>query len=115
MSVYEELGIPTLINALGTYTAVGGSRMSEQTLEAMCEAARSYVSMEKLLKAVNRKVAELTRNEAAFLCNSCSTAIYLATAGCVARHYGRPFGTLTQEEIEAAREGQEEEDFSDKK
>lgn len=101
MSVYEELGIPTLINALGTYTAVGGSRMSEQTLEAMCEAARSYVSMEKLLKAVNRKVAELTRNEAAFLCNSCSTAIYLATAGCVARHYGRPFGTLTQEEIAA--------------
>ncbi len=99
MNIYEELGVPTLINAVGTYTVVGASRMSEETLAAMCEAARSYVSMERLQAAVHRKVADLTRNEAAFLCNSCSTAIYLAIAACVARHYGRDFGTLSAEEI----------------
>ena len=99
MSIYEELGVPTLINAVGTYTVVGASRMSEATLEAMCDAARSYVSIERLQNALHRRVAELTRNEAAYICNSCSTAIYLAIAACVARHYGREFGSLSSEEI----------------
>ncbi len=99
MTIYEELGVPTLINAAGTYTVIGASRMSEETLAAMCEAARSYVTLERLQEAVHRRVAELTGNESAFLCNSCSTAIYLAIAACAARHYGRSFGNLSPEEI----------------
>ncbi len=99
MSIYEELGVPTLINAVGTYTVVGASRMSEETLAMMCDAARSYVSIERLQEAVHKRVAELTRNEAAYICNSCSTAIYLAIAACVAGHYGRDFETLLPEEI----------------
>lgn len=99
MNIYEELGLPQLINAVGTYTVVGGSRMSEETLRCMCEAAAGFVEIEKLQKILNHKVAELTRNESAMLCNSCSSAIYLATAACVAKHYGRDFDTLTTEEI----------------
>ncbi len=99
MNIYEELGLPQLINAVGTYTVVGGSRMSEETLRCMCEAAAGFVEIEKLQNILNRKVAELTRNESAMLCNSCSSAIYLATAACVAKHYGRDFDTLSTEEI----------------
>ena len=99
MSIYDELGLPKLINAVGTYTVVGGSRMSEATLRDLCDAARSFVEVEKLQDILNRKVAELTRNEAALLCNSCSCAIYLATAACVARHYGKNFNLLSAEEI----------------
>ena len=99
MGIYEELGIPRLINAVGTYTAVGGSRMSEETLRDLCAAAGAFVDMERLHATLNGKVAELTRNEAALLCNSCSCAIYLATAACVEKHYGRGFATLTREEI----------------
>ena len=99
VSIYDELALPKLINAVGTYTVVGGSRMSEETLRDLCDAARSFVEVEKLQDILNRKVAELTRNEAALLCNSCSCAIYLATAACVARHYGKNFNLLTAEEI----------------
>ena len=99
MDIYEELGLPRLINAVGTYTAVGGSRMSRETLRDLCDAAGSFVEMEKLHEALNRKVAELTRNEAALICNSCSCAMYLATAACVEKHYGRGFNTLSREEI----------------
>lgn len=99
MSIYDELGLSKLINAVGTYTVVGGSRMSEATLRDLCDAARSFVEVEKLQDILNRKVAELTRNEAALLCNSCSCAIYLATAACVARHYGKNFNLLSAEEI----------------
>ncbi len=99
MSIYQELGVRPVINAVGTYTVVGGSRMSEETLYDLCDAARSFVEIEKLQSAINSKVAELTCNEAAFLCNSCSTAIYLTTAACVGKHYGRDFNTLKAEEI----------------
>ena len=42
VSIYDELGLPKLINAVGTYTVVGGSRMSEETLRDLCDAARSF-------------------------------------------------------------------------
>ena len=99
MSIYQELGVKTIINAVGTYTVVGATRMTETTLRDMCEAARDFVEIEMLQKAVHRKVAELTRNEAAFLCNSCSTAIYLAAAAFVEKHCGKDFNLLSAEEI----------------
>jgi len=99
MSIYQELGVKTVINAVGTYTVVGATRMSETTLRDMCEAARDFVEIEVLQQAVHRKVAELTRNEAAFLCNSCSTAIYLAAAAFVEKHCARNFNLLSAEEI----------------
>ena len=86
MSIYQELGVKTVINAVGTYTVVGATRMSETTLRDLCDAAHDFVEIEVLQQAVHRKVAELTRNEAAFLCNSCSTAIYLAAAAFVEKH-----------------------------
>lgn len=99
MDLYEELGVQKLINAVGTYTVVGASRMSEETLRLMCEASRWNVEIEKLQEVLGRKVAELTHNEGAYLCNSCSTALYLAAAAFAAKHYGRSFNTLTQEEL----------------
>ena len=99
MSIYQELGVKTVINAVGTYTVVGATRMSATTLRDLCEAAHEFVEIETLQKAVHRKVAELTRNEAAYLCNSCSTAIYLAAAAFVEKHCSRNFNLLSHEEI----------------
>ena len=39
--VYAELGVRKVINAAGTYTMVGGSRMSDETLAAMAQAAKT--------------------------------------------------------------------------
>ena len=82
----EELGVRKVVNAAGTYTVIGATRMSPHTLQAMSEAAASYVKITDLQQAVHRKVAELTRNEAAYICNSCSVAIYLAAAAFIVGH-----------------------------
>ena len=43
MGFYEELGLRTVINASGTLTRLGGSRMAPETLAAMAEAAAGFV------------------------------------------------------------------------
>ena len=99
MDIYEELGVKKLINAAGTYTAVGASMMKPGVLKNMTEAANSFVDVEALLKTVNRKIADMTHNEGAFVCNSCSTAIYLTAAAFVADKYGRPFKYISDEDV----------------
>jgi len=98
-SVYKKLNITPMINAAGTYTIVGGSRMSEKTLQDMAEAARSHVDIRELQTKVNLKLAELTKNDAACVCNGAATGLYLSTAACVANKSGRPVKYLSQKEI----------------
>ena len=48
MGVYEALGVRPIINAAGTLTRVGGTRMSPEVLAAMDEAAASFVHIDEL-------------------------------------------------------------------
>lgn len=100
MHIYEELGIRPVINAAGTYTAVGGSKMSPETLAAMTQAAEEFVPLETLLETVNERLAVLTKNEGAFVCNSCSTALFLAVSACISAKYGKPVQYLTREQVQ---------------
>ena len=97
--IYEHLGVPTLINAAGTYTVVGGSRMSPGTLEAIRQAAGQHVEIRELQKVVHGKIAEMTRNEAAFICNGAASGLYLCTAAAIAKKQGRPAYYLEKETI----------------
>lgn len=98
-SVYKKLNVTPLINAAGTYTMVGGSRMSEQTLKDMGEAARSHVDIKELQTKANKRLAELTQNEAASVCNGAASGLYLATAACVSIKSKKPFNSLSMPEI----------------
>ncbi|NMB11585.1 MAG: hypothetical protein GX977_04800 [Firmicutes bacterium] len=98
MDIYEELGVSKLINAAGTYTVVGGSRMSEITLKAMQEAANSHVSIRELQRRVGARIAELTHNEAAYITCGAAAGLYLAAAACVAAKLGQAAATLTFQE-----------------
>ena len=42
-SRYEFLGVRPIVYGAGTRTAVGGSRMRTEVLDAMAEASRSFV------------------------------------------------------------------------
>ncbi len=53
-TIYAELGIKTLINGLGTYTRLGGSLMPPEVVQAMAEAAKSFVSLPELEEKVGR-------------------------------------------------------------
>lgn len=98
-SVYKKLNITPMINAAGTYTMVGGSRMSEQTLADMAEAARSHVDIKELQAKANERLAEITKNEAASICNGAASGLYIATAACVAKISERPFNSLSHTDI----------------
>ncbi len=54
MSIYDELGLRTVINASGTLTRLGGSRMAPEVLAAMAEAAASFVPIDDLAGAGRR-------------------------------------------------------------
>ena len=59
MNIYEELGLRTVINASGTLTRLGGSRMAPETLAAMAEAAAAFVAMDDLQARAGEVIAEL--------------------------------------------------------
>ena len=65
MGVYERLGMRRVINADATLTRLGGSLMPSDVLDAMREAAGSFVDMYELQQVVGKRLADLTRNEAA--------------------------------------------------
>lgn len=97
MDIYEELGVKKIINCAGTYTVVGGSRMSEASMAAMNEAARSHVVIEELQKAVYTRVAQLTRNEAACITSGAMAGIYLTIASCISMRYKKLFKYIAKE------------------
>lgn len=98
--IYEELNVKKIINAAGTYTVLGGSRMSDQTLQAMQQAAGSFVQLKELQVKINEALAKLTKNEAAYVTNGAAAGLYLATCAAIqkkcghSRHY-----YLTKEQI----------------
>ena len=81
--VYTQLGVRPLINALSTYTRLGGSLMPPVVTAAMAEAAASHVDLEALQVAVSKRIAELTHNEAAYVSCGAAAGLVLATAACI--------------------------------
>jgi L-seryl-tRNA(Ser) seleniumtransferase len=84
MSIYEELGVRPLINASATLTRLGGSIMPREVIEAMIDASRTFVNLDDLQRRVGERLAELTHNEAAYICTGAAAGLVLATAACVA-------------------------------
>ena len=82
-SPYELLGLEPVINASATLTKLGGSVMPEEVVSAMVQASRSFIDLFDLQDQVGRKIAEMTRNEACYVCSGAAAGIALAVASCV--------------------------------
>lgn len=80
MSIYQDLGIKPIINASATLTRLGGSRMPGEVLEAMHAAAGAFVDLPLFQTRVGDRIAELTRNDAAFVSSGAAAGIVLAVA-----------------------------------
>ena len=80
--VYDRLGIAPLVNAAGRYTKFGGSVMSPEVVAAMTGAARTHVDLELLQQRVGERIAEVTRNEAAFVTTGAAAGIVLSLMAC---------------------------------
>ena len=79
-----ELGIPSIINAAGTYTSLTASLMPPEVIGAITAAADKYVRLNDLHDAVGRRIAELVKADAALVSAGCASALSQATAACVA-------------------------------
>ncbi len=79
MAIYERLGVRRVINADATLTRLGGSLMPPEILDAMRDAAGSFVDMYELQRVVGERLAVLTRNEAAYVASGAAAGIVLAT------------------------------------
>lgn len=99
MGVYEELGVPRVINAMGTYTIYGGSKMSAQTIQDMNDAASSFIDLNLLQKKAGEAIARMTGNEAAYICNGAAAGIYLGLLATVALHHGKKIRYLTRQDF----------------
>ena len=84
MGVYEHLGVRTIINASGSLTRVGGSRMAPEVLAAMAEAAASFVHIDELQARAGDVLARVTGAEAGYITNGASAGLTLGVAACVA-------------------------------
>ena len=84
MDIYDELGVRKVINGIATVTTLGGSIMPPAVVEAMAEAARHFVNIDELQKKAGEKIAELTKNEAAYIPCGAAAGIVLTTAACIA-------------------------------
>lgn len=82
--LYDRLGVHKLLNAHGTLTRLGGSRMAPEVTAAMAEAAKSFVDLNELLARSGEYVAKLLGVEAAYITSGAAAGLTLATAACVA-------------------------------
>lgn len=83
-SIYEERGVPTVINAVGTRTQVGGSRMAEPVREAMARASERFVYMTELQAHASRVIADATGAAAGLVTAGAAAGLTLGVAACIA-------------------------------
>lgn len=75
-----ELDVRPVINASATLTALGGSLMPPPVRAAMDAAAENFIDLRELQGKVGARIAELTRNEAAYVSSGAAAGIALAVA-----------------------------------
>lgn len=83
MTSYQDLGIRKIINAFATVTIYGGSIMAPEVVQAMTDAAGSFVDLKALHRKITERIAELTQNEDAYVTSGAAAGILLSAAACV--------------------------------
>ena len=83
-SIYESFGIPTVINASGKMTNLGGSVLSAGVAEAIRRASQNHVDLDALMARAGALVAEATGAEAAWLTTGAAAGIALSVASVIA-------------------------------
>ena len=85
---YAALGVRRVINAATTLTALGGTVLCDEAVEAMVGASKSCVSIDELQTAASLRLVQLTHNEDAYVTSGCTAALTLAVLGAITK--GQP-------------------------
>jgi uncharacterized pyridoxal phosphate-dependent enzyme len=82
--IYSKIGVRSFINARGTWTYLSASLELPQVRLAQQEAAKHFVDIFELQRAVGRRLAELSGAESGMVTSGAAGAIASATAACIA-------------------------------
>src|SRR6201988_4482473 len=80
---YAKLGVPTIINAAGTYTTLTAACMPPEVLAAVQKSALHPVRLHDLQQKAGEYIARRLRCEGAVVTSGASGASSLATAACL--------------------------------
>jgi D-glucosaminate-6-phosphate ammonia-lyase len=87
-TIYNRLGMRTVVNCQGIYSELGGAIIGPTVWEGMTEANSLAVSMSELLQTTGRRIAEILGAEDARVTPGAAAAIALGTAACMTRGDG---------------------------
>ena len=83
-NIYTRLlGVKAHLPAHGHATALGGSRMPAEVIEAMQEANDYFVLIDELMVAAGKRAAEVVKAEAATITSGASGGLLLGAAACL--------------------------------
>ena len=85
MTVYEEIGLPRVINASGRMTALGVSTLSPEVANAAVAGGQSYVGIDDLLDKAGEIISRYTGGEDSCPTSCASAAIVLSVAGLISK------------------------------
>ena len=85
MTIYEKLGIKTGINAWGTVTKLGGTRLPPEVVQAMADAAGSFVPMHEFHRKSGEYAAKLLNVEACCITCGAAAGLAVSAAACLTR------------------------------
>ena len=81
----KKLGVPTLINGLGTVTRIGGSLMAPGVIEAMREASLHFVDMNEFHREAGKHIAKLLGSEGCCITCGAAAGLAISAAACMTR------------------------------
>ncbi|UPV76827.1 aminotransferase class V-fold PLP-dependent enzyme (plasmid) [Halorussus limi] len=83
-TIYEELGVPHVVNATGTKTRIGGSRIRPEAVDAMARASEAFVRLSDLQARASELIADVTGADAGYVASGAASALALGAAACIA-------------------------------
>lgn len=79
--LFKEFGIRTFINGRGTITAMSGSLMHDEVLDAIKGTSRKFCMLDEAQDKIGAKIAELCHAESAVVTSGAFSALTLGLAG----------------------------------
>jgi len=92
-SIYDEIGVRTVVNAAGTKTRIGGSLIRPEAADAMRGAADSFARISDLQSRASELIAEVTGAEAGYVASGAAATMTLSAAAAIA---GDDLGTMAR-------------------
>lgn len=82
-TIYQRLGVPTIVNAKGTSTRLSGAVMDARVAAAMVEASQHCVNMLDLHARAGAIVAKAAGAESGLVTSGAAAGLLLGTAACI--------------------------------